>query len=117
MLSPTPKTKRFLESIQLVLTFASVCAVVDASFIHSRPYERPGYYASAPQPSEREATGSSATSRASSASAAKPSSKRTAVSRACGARATAVARLHARLDVQQRGALREQAHDCGALGD
>jgi hypothetical protein len=46
MLSPTVKTKRFLDLIQLVLTFASVCAVVDASFIHS--YERAGYYASGP---------------------------------------------------------------------
>ena len=48
MLSPTAKTKRFLDLIQLVLTFASVCAVVDASFIHSRPYERAGYHASGP---------------------------------------------------------------------
>jgi hypothetical protein len=48
MLAPTAKTKRFLELIQLVVSFASVCAVVDASFIHSRPYERAGYYASGP---------------------------------------------------------------------
>ena len=56
MLAPTAKTKRFLELIQLVLSFASVCAVVDTSFIHSKPHERAGYYASGPL--QREAQGS-----------------------------------------------------------
>jgi hypothetical protein len=45
MLSPTAKTKRFLETIQVVLSFASVCAVVDASVIQVRPHEAAGYYA------------------------------------------------------------------------
>ena len=50
MLFAKPKTKRFLEVTQVVLTFVSVCAVVDASRIHSPPDGRPGYYATIPHP-------------------------------------------------------------------
>ena len=46
MLSPRPKTKRFLESIQIALSFASVCAVVDASFVQGRGHEAAGYHGS-----------------------------------------------------------------------
>jgi hypothetical protein len=50
MLSPTAKTKRFLEKIQLVLTFASFCAVVDATFVDALPRDAMGYHAGhAPQ--------------------------------------------------------------------
>jgi hypothetical protein len=52
MLAATPKTKRFLELTQFVLTFASTCAVIEASRIHVPLHDRPGYYASAPQPRE-----------------------------------------------------------------
>ena len=52
MLAPKPKTKRLLEAIQFALTFASACAVVDASRIHAAPQQRPGYHASIPQPRE-----------------------------------------------------------------
>ena len=45
MLSPSPKTKRFFETIQVVLSFASLCAVVDASFIQGRAHHAPGYHA------------------------------------------------------------------------
>jgi hypothetical protein len=45
MLSPRPKTKRFLEKIQIVLTFASVCTVADASFVQAQPRDAAGYYA------------------------------------------------------------------------
>ena len=55
MLSPRPKTKRFLETIQLVLSFASVCAVVDTSFIQGRLHEAAGYDAGgSPQREARE---------------------------------------------------------------
>ena len=56
MLAPTAKTTRFLEITQFVLTFASTCAVVEASRIHAhaRLLERPGYHASVPQ--QREAS-------------------------------------------------------------
>ena len=49
MLLAKPEMKRCLEAIQLVLTFVSVCAVVDASRIHAAPAETAGYYASGPQ--------------------------------------------------------------------
>ena len=50
MLAPTGKTKRFLEKIQLVLTFASFCAVVDATFVDALPHDVTGYHAgNAPQ--------------------------------------------------------------------
>jgi len=50
MLSPTAQTKRFLEKIQLVLTFASFCAVVDATFVDALPQNPTGYHAAgAPQ--------------------------------------------------------------------
>lgn len=49
MLSPRPKTKRFLEKIQIVLTFASVCTVADASFAEARPHDPAGYYAGGPR--------------------------------------------------------------------
>jgi hypothetical protein len=51
MLAAKPKTKRFLESIQLLLSFASVCAVVETTRVHSSPHNPSGYYASVPQPS------------------------------------------------------------------
>ena len=46
MLSPRPKTKRWLEAIQVVLSFASVCAVVDASFVQGRAHAAAGYHGS-----------------------------------------------------------------------
>jgi hypothetical protein len=46
MLSPGPKAKRYLESIQIALSFASVCAVVDASFVQGRGHEAAGYHVS-----------------------------------------------------------------------
>ena len=50
MLAPTAKTKRFLEKIQLVLTFASFCAVVDATVADALPHDATGYHAgNAPQ--------------------------------------------------------------------
>jgi hypothetical protein len=52
MLAPKPKTKRLLETIQFALTFASACAVVDASRVDPAPLQRPGYHASVPQPRE-----------------------------------------------------------------
>ena len=55
MLSPGPKTKRLLETIQVVLSFASVCAAVDASFIQGRLHEAAGY--SARGSPQREARG------------------------------------------------------------
>jgi hypothetical protein len=54
MLAPTAKTKRFLEITQFVLTFASTCAVVEASRSHTPFHDRPGYHASVPQ--QREAS-------------------------------------------------------------
>ncbi len=35
----------FLKGVQLLLSFASVCAVVEASRVESPPNESPGYYA------------------------------------------------------------------------
>jgi hypothetical protein len=55
MLSPKPKTKRFLEKIQVVLTFASVCTVADASFVHAGPHDQAGYYAGGPRQGEARA--------------------------------------------------------------
>jgi len=52
MLAPTSKTKRLLETIQVVLTFTSVCTVVDTSFVEARPHGGPGYYAGGPQQTE-----------------------------------------------------------------
>jgi hypothetical protein len=52
MLSPRPKTKRFLEKIQIVLTFASVCTVADASFVQAQPRDAAGYYAGGPRQGE-----------------------------------------------------------------
>lgn len=53
MLAPAPQTQRFLEAIQIVLAFVSVCAVVDAS-ANPSPLERAaGYCATAPHESER----------------------------------------------------------------
>lgn len=55
MLAPTAKTKSLLEKIQVLLTFASFCAVVDATFVAALPHDPTGYYpAGAPQ---REARG------------------------------------------------------------
>jgi hypothetical protein len=45
MLAPAAKTKRFLEMIQIVLSFASVCAMVDSTFIDVLPHDPMGYYA------------------------------------------------------------------------
>ncbi len=51
MLAAKPKTKRFLESIQLLLTFVSACAVVETTRIPASPLpDRPGYSASVPRP-------------------------------------------------------------------
>jgi hypothetical protein len=48
------KTKRLLETIQLVLTFASTCAVADTLRIELPHHDRPGYYAAGTSPySER----------------------------------------------------------------
>jgi hypothetical protein len=44
MLSPRPKTRRFLETIQVVLSFVSVCAVVDATLIQEWGHDAAGYY-------------------------------------------------------------------------
>ena len=52
MLTPTSKTKRLLETIQIVLTFASVCTVVDASFVQARPHGGTGYDAGGPRQTE-----------------------------------------------------------------
>ncbi|HSC17088.1 MAG TPA: hypothetical protein VLI71_18300 [Gammaproteobacteria bacterium] len=57
MLSPRPKTKRFLEKIQIVLTFASVCTVADASFAAARPHDPAGYYAAGPRQGQARADG------------------------------------------------------------
>ncbi len=43
MLSPTAKTKRTFETIQVLLTFISFSAVVDATFLQARPHEAAGY--------------------------------------------------------------------------
>ena len=54
MLAPPAKTKRFLEMIQIVLSFASVCAVVDSTFIDVLPRNPTGYYTrGAPQDEAR----------------------------------------------------------------
>jgi hypothetical protein len=53
MLAPRPKTKRLLETVQILLTFASVCAVVDASWIHTSPHGGAGYYAGGGLPQGR----------------------------------------------------------------
>jgi hypothetical protein len=52
MLAPTATTKRLLETVQLLLTFVSTCAVVEATRIHTLPHDRPGSYAAAPQRDE-----------------------------------------------------------------
>jgi hypothetical protein len=52
MLTAKPKTKRFLETIQFVLTFASACAVVDTTRVHALPDSQPRYYAGTSQQSE-----------------------------------------------------------------
>jgi hypothetical protein len=52
MLAAKPKTRRLLEAIQLVLTFASACAVVETTRIHAPLHDRAGYQATLPQPSE-----------------------------------------------------------------
>ena len=54
MLSPSPKKKRLLEKIQIVLTFASVCTVADATFVQAR-HEPAGYYAGSPQQAQARA--------------------------------------------------------------
>jgi hypothetical protein len=51
MLAPAPKTQRFLETVQLVLTFVGVCGVVDASLVASPSHDRAGFYARAPEES------------------------------------------------------------------
>ena len=52
MLAPRPKSQRLLETIQIVLTFVSVCAVVDATRSLSPPTRPAGYYSALPQQSE-----------------------------------------------------------------
>lgn len=53
MLAPRPKTKRFLEKVQILLTFASVCAVIDASLLPPRPQGGAGYYDGSGMPQGR----------------------------------------------------------------
>jgi hypothetical protein len=52
MLAATAKTQRFLEITQIVLTFASVCGVVEASRIQWPADAATSYQASGPQQSE-----------------------------------------------------------------
>jgi len=52
MLDDRPKTKRLYETIQLVLTLVSTCAVVDTMHVHTSPLDRVGYGASMPARSE-----------------------------------------------------------------
>ena len=52
MLAPTAKTKRFLERIQILLTFASFCTVVDTTFIDALPHDPTGYHPAAPRQAE-----------------------------------------------------------------
>ena len=53
MLAPRPKSQRFLETIQIVLTFVSVCAVVEATRDLSPPTRPAGYDSSTPIENER----------------------------------------------------------------
>jgi len=53
MLAPRPKTKRLLETIQVLLTLASVCAVVDATLLPVRPQGGAGYHAGSAMPQGR----------------------------------------------------------------
>jgi hypothetical protein len=48
MLIAKPHKRRFLETIQFILTLASTCAVAETIRIHAPPDNRPGYYASIP---------------------------------------------------------------------
>ena len=57
MLSPTPKTTRLLEKIQILLTFASVCTVADATFGQPRPNDPAGYHAGTSRQGEARADG------------------------------------------------------------
>jgi hypothetical protein len=52
MLLAKLSTKRLLETIQFVLTFASACAVVETTRIEAPLHDRPGYFATVPQPRE-----------------------------------------------------------------
>jgi hypothetical protein len=52
MLAAKPKTKRLLETVQFLLTFISVCAVLETTRIDASPADPSGYYAGAPQRSE-----------------------------------------------------------------
>ena len=54
MLAAKPKTKRFLETIQFLLTLVSVCAVVETTRVHFPPHDGPGYNSGVPQRSEAE---------------------------------------------------------------
>lgn len=54
MLAGTPKVKRFLDLVQIVLSFVSVCAVVDASRTTSLREDLPGYHSSIPGSRETE---------------------------------------------------------------
>ncbi len=51
MLAAKPKTKRLLETIQLTLTFMSVCAVLETTRVDASP-EPAGYRTSIPLRSE-----------------------------------------------------------------
>jgi hypothetical protein len=48
MLAAKPKTKRFLELTQFVLTLVSTCAVLETTRVHTPLNDRPGYQAGAP---------------------------------------------------------------------
>lgn len=50
MLAATAKSKRVLDIVQLLLSFASVCAVVDASRLTPQRPHADGYRASVPGP-------------------------------------------------------------------
>jgi hypothetical protein len=51
MLLAKLKNKRLLDTMQFMLTFASACAVVETARIQAPLHDRPGYYATLPQPS------------------------------------------------------------------
>ena len=55
MLTAKPKTKRFLESIQFVLTFASACALIETTRIPASLLQDPPGYSRQRAAAERRA--------------------------------------------------------------
>jgi hypothetical protein len=55
MLASTVKRRRLLEATQFILSFVSVCAVVEASRFESTTEERAGYHATVSHEAERSA--------------------------------------------------------------